>query len=459
MTARDTMGDSYSRRNICKLIGTGAMTTTLAGCSDSSSSEPTQTGGAQQTDQPTEEDTPELAKGFTWWSSESPPDRQSVVNQLTANFEETNDVELGIRYLVEPQMRTELQTASASGQIPAMLQAETEIIQQLAANDLVSYESAQNVVDAIGSDNFFPGALDLMAAPGDGMMAVPHNAQLSGYWYRTTVKEDLGLPTPDNWDNLLTWAEELHDPGEQYGIGFGSKKSKFGRNSFLHIALSNDAHVLDENANVVFDSDEMIEALEFFQQLNEYAPPGHNDFAQLRQLYQNGELHTMWWSGYLVARDQMQEFADETHYAPYLEKERKVGFASIKGLAIISSVSDNKRALAENFLEYLLTDEEAYANWLHMAPGGMMPTLESTVDNELYRDNSKLEEWGETINSLSETLDYGGYPGFVDGIPIPEIGHIFSRQLVAEAVFRVTEGENPRTVAEEQAEQMRSALD
>ena len=48
--------------------------------------------------------------------------------------------------------------------------------------------------------------------------------------------------------------------------------------------------------------------------------------------------------------------------------------------------------------------------------------------------------------------------GYVDGQMIPAFGEITSRSLVAQAVRRVSEGEDARTVADDVASQMRDVI-
>ena len=48
--------------------------------------------------------------------------------------------------------------------------------------------------------------------------------------------------------------------------------------------------------------------------------------------------------------------------------------------------------------------------------------------------------------------------GYVDGKAFPELGNITNKFLIAEAISRVTDGENADTVAKEQAKKMRDAI-
>jgi multiple sugar transport system substrate-binding protein len=85
--------------------------------------------------------------------------------------------------------------------------------------------------------------------------------------------------------------------------------------------------------------------------------------------------------------------------------------------------------------------------------------LKSTAQTDAYLDNEILSAWSDTIGQISEALGNMDRFDFVEGKLLPEFGQITSNNLVAEAVNRVViKGDDPDTVAKEQADEMRNAL-
>jgi multiple sugar transport system substrate-binding protein len=217
--------------------------------------------------------------------------------------------------------------------------------------------------------------------------------------------------------------------------------------------------VLDADANVVFDSQEMVEALDYVAELGQYVP-GAVSFQDTRNLYGNEQEHMFLYSSYLLPdllEDEGPGMVSDTGLAPATEKSRRSTYGQVLGHCIFGQSAAEQQA-SRDFLEYVMTGD-SYVNWVHTNPGGTMPVLKSTAESDAYLDNDILSAWSDTIGQISEALGNMDRFDFVEGRLLPEFGQITSQSLVAEAVNRVViKGDDPDTVAKEQAEKMRSAL-
>jgi len=429
------------RRTVLKGIGAAMLAGGLAGCMG---------GGGGDGDGAT-----------TYWTTQVEQDRQEVIESLIEGFEEDADGTIDMVPVEEGDLPTQISSATASGTLPAFGEWGLDPMQNLGSEDLLSTEAAESVVDSIGRDDFAEGALSLATSSEGNLLAVPTHGWVQGFWYRQSAFEDAGLDAPTTWESIRQAAETLHDPdNDQYGIVVGSDETPFARQCFTPYARSNGARVFNANEEIVFDSDAMVEALEFYGSLAQYSPPGADTFETANNTYLNEQCHMIMYSSYIMGdiSSNTDGMASNTSFSPYVERDRRSSFGQLVLFNILDTASDADRETAEAYVEHVLTGEQ-YVEFLHMAPGGMNPVLQSTAESEAYRDNEVLQEWGQdTLSDISKAFDNIERFGYVDGQMIPAFGEITSRSLVAQAVRRVSEGEDARTVADDVASQMRDVI-
>lgn len=429
-----------TRRTVLRSIGATTLLTAAAGCM----------GGGSDDD-----------AGNRYWTTQVEEDRQQVIGGLIERFVDEHDGELELITVEEDDVPSQISSAQASDRLPSIAELPLDPMQTLGGEGLLSADGAESVIDGVGEDEFFEGALDLTTSPDGDRFAVPMHGWVQGFWYRQDRFDELGLAEPTDWDSLLEAAEALYDPdNDEYGIVVGSDETAYARQCFTPFARSNGARVFDEDGEIVFDSDEMIEALEFYGSLAEYSPPGNNTWEDANNTFMNHQSHLIEYSSYIMGDigDSDAVDAENVGFTSFLDNERQSSFGAILTLNLLDTASDDERGVATEFAEFLMTDEE-YIEYLHMAPGGMNPVLRETSQSEAYRDNEVLQEWDEdTLEDISGAFETMERFGYVDGEMFPEFSEITSRFLVAEAVQRVSDGDDPETVAEEQAEQMRDAI-
>lgn len=428
------------RRTVLKGIGAAMLASGLAGCM----------GGGGSNDEAT-----------TYWTTQVEQDRQEAIQNLIDGFESDADGTIDMVAVEEGDLPTQISSSTASGTLPAFGEWGLDPMQNLGSEDLLSTESAESVVDNIGRDNFYEGALSLATSSDGNLLAVPAHGWVQGFWYRQSVFDEAGLSAPTTWDAILEAAQTLHDPdNDQYGIVVGSDETPFARQCFTAYARSNGARVFNSDEEIVFDSDAMVEALEFYGSLAQYSPSGADTFETANNTYLNEQCHMIMYSSYIMGdiSSNTDGMASDTSFAPYIERDRRSSFGQLNLFNILDTASDADRETAKEYIEYVLTGDQ-YVDFLHMAPGGMNPVLNSTAESEAYRSNETLQEWGqETLSNISGAFDNIERFGYVDGQMIPAFGDITSRSLVAQAVRRVSEGEDARTVADDIAGQMRDVI-
>ncbi|WP_435156637.1 ABC transporter substrate-binding protein [Haladaptatus sp. DFWS20] len=443
--AGDHLHDGKTRRTILKSLGGTAGAASLAGCLGGISG-----GGGD--DGPTE---------LRFWTSNVENERKKVIKDLLTSFESNSESKVTMNAVKEDELPTRISSARASGTLPTVAEFGLSPMQKLGSNDLLSTKAADEVINSIGKENFYSGALNLMKAPNGGHYAVPMYGWVEGMWYRQSVWQENGLKKPTTWDALLNAAKTLHKPdSNQYGIVIGTKKTAFARQCFTPFARSNGARVFDKNGKIVFDSKAMVEALDFYGKLAQYTPPGKDTWKTANNTYLNEQSHLIQYSTFIMGDivEKSTDMVKDTNFAPYVENKRKSSFGQILGLNLFQSASDDALKSGKKLSEYLLKDEQ-YVKWLHMAPGGMNPVLKDTASSDKYKQNETLKAWDSTVEDVSAAFENIERFGYFDGKAFPELGNITNKLLVAEAISRVTDGEDAKTVATEQAEKMRKAVE
>ena len=436
-----------------KLLGGGTLAT-LAGClGGGNNGESTQNGGGGQNGGSN-------APKVTFWTTQVENDRQRVIRKLVSNFESNHAPNIKATAVKENELPTRIPTARASGTLPAIAEFGLSPMQKFGSEGMLSKQAASDVIQSIGEEKFYQGALQLTQAPDGGHYAVPMHGWVQGMWYRKPVFEKHGLPKPTTWDNLLKAAKTLHKPDKnQFGIVVGTKKTSFARQCFTPFALSNGARVFNKQGDIVFDSKEMIEALDFYAKLAQYTPPGADTWKTANNTYLNKQSHLIQYSTYIMGdlAGKNTEMTNNTAFAPYVEKKRKSTFGQVVELNFFDAVSKAELKGAKKFATYLMSDQN-YIQWLHMAPGGMNPVLKPVARSDAFQNNETLKAWGSTVEDVSQGFQNIERFGYIEGKAFPELGKITNKFLIASAVNQVVNGKDPAKVAKQTARKMRETL-
>jgi multiple sugar transport system substrate-binding protein len=447
-----------TRRTVLQGIGGATGMTMLAGCLGGIYGG----GGNSQNQGQSQSGSGDGSGGtkITFWTTQVENDRQQVIEQLIRNYESNHPSNIQMIAVKQDNLPTRISTARGSGTLPTVAEFGLAPMQKLGSSGLIAKQAATDVITSIGKDKFYDGALNLTQAPDGGYYAVPMHGWAEGFWYRKSVLEKHGLEQPTTWDRLLKTAKTLHKPDQnQYGVVVGTKKTSFTRQCFTPFARSNGARVFNKKGKIVFDSTEMIEALDFYGKLAQYTPPGKDTWKTANNTFLNKQSHLIEYSTYIMSdlADKSTEMVKNTGFVPYVEHERKSSFGQIVALNLFSSASKRQLNAGKKYAKYLMTGDH-YIKWLHMAPGGMNPVLKPTARSEKFKNNETLKAWGSTVEDVSEAFANIERFGYIDGKSFPKLGQLTNQYLIVEAVSRVAGGADAATVAREQAQKMREVL-
>ncbi|WP_102157591.1 ABC transporter substrate-binding protein [Zhihengliuella halotolerans] len=414
------------------------------------------------------------------WTLESQPDRISMLQGQAEAFTEETGTEVEVVAVDEAQYNQLLVSGAAAGELPDVIGGVDLVgVGALAANELIAEGAATEVVDRLGAQTFDERALERASIGGD-LAAVPSDSWTSVLIYRQDLFDEAGLDVPDTYEAVLEAAERLDGPGQLGFAGFTSNHE-----ALEHFALANGCDVVDENAEVVFDSPACVESLAFYNELiGKYSAAGEQDVNSVRANYLSGRASMAIFSSFILdelagLNPDFVPTCDECDEAAYLAENTGVvttlngpnGGSGQYGKQTNWAIPVESSPAAVDFVEFMMSD--GYESWLSMAPEGKVPTRTGTTDApEAYvtawRDmpsgvgeRAPLSDfYPDTVIEAVETSPAAISEWGIEQGQAPLMGAILGEQPVVQAMSDMFAGNlTPEEAATRAAEDIRSIRD
>ena len=423
---------------------------------------------------------------LTVWIIEDLPDRVKATQAIVDAFSEDSGTEVELVAVAEDQFNQLLTSNAAAGKLPDVVGGiplgQARI---MSSNQLLDTDAMAEVIDTLGEETFSEKALEL-TRDGDTPISVPSESWTQLLVYRKDLFEEAGLDTPDTYEAILAAAEELDSPQVSGFVGANIAGDAFTEQTFEHIGLGNGCQLVDDGGEVTFDSPECVEALDFYGQLQEFAPSGEQDVDTTRAQYFAGKAAMLIWSTFVLdemagLRNDALPSCPECKDDPAYLAENSGVVAAIQGPsgsepAVFGEVTsweitaDSATDQAKAFVEYVMSD--GYEDWIAIAPEGKVPVRSGTSDNPTqYTDAWAGMDVG--VDKKAPLSDFYG-PEVTDALTtgvdqlarwaIPQgqgdlLGAIAGELPVAGAVNQVATGTAAEDAAAEAADAIRAAQD
>ena len=405
---------------------------------------------------------PARALELVFWTTEIHQDRLVVIDFLAKTFGVMqDDVTVKVVSVDENDLVTRLMKGTSESERPHLVGTGSEILVALARKGCIGTEVPSRFIRQIGEDRFYRGALGQLELPGGGAWyGVPFHGWIQGIWYRADWFRKAGLKPPATWEAILAAAQRFTDPGQgRYGILVGTGDDHFTTQVFTQIAMSNGAAMFTPEGEVVFDSPETVEALEFYARLARCTPPGPQTW-RARDYVMQGRLAMLFYSTFImddlalerVASDSLTgaNFPDldgadfdpnlvqNVGMVPYVSRRDRAGYGMINGFGVCKGLSGEESEAVMQFLTFLYSPEP-YVVWLHMAPGGMLPVLRDVAEaNRFMADPSGIfrrygrERIQGILGGLAEVRSFG----LVGGKRQPAASLVYAEGVIPRMVRR-----------------------
>jgi multiple sugar transport system substrate-binding protein len=394
-----------------------------------------------------------------WMTSQTAPAQRAAYTQQINAFQAANP---NVRVVIEPtsdgSYPVQLAAAFSSRQVPNLI---THLPSFAVANYWRSglLEPMNFVIDAIGRENYFPGANrayelepGVFAAVGLG------NTASDMLWVRRDLMERAGVAKiPETFDELRSACQRM-----QRGGIFGAPLP-YGRNSmtssifvgFIHRA---GGQVFTPDLQLAIESDEVLNALEFYRSMREFSPPGATNYQWGDSIaaFVSGATATGIYSGrvlqnVMTQNPPLRDAITCTEYptiSPAVPKWTFNNFPSVFMPKDAPNIEITRRFVLHLF------QPDGYIRQMHAAPGHILPTLKPIAENPAYLANEVIQRYRAEVDLMSAAAASGhnlGYESPRHRINI-KAGEVQGSDLIGELVQRVcVNRENPRVVLGEVA--------
>ncbi len=352
-----------------------------------------------------------------WWSPQGSPAQVEAYQFQIAAFEAANP---GIKVVFETTSdegyAPQLAAAFASGEVPDIVtHLPSFAIQSYYANGLV--EPFNDVIDAIGADDYYAGANDVFkAADGNYCGTGIGNSAANMLWLRRDLMADAGIDkAPETWDELRAAVQ-----GMQKGGLFGAPLP-YGRNSMTSLIFIGFIHqaggtVFTPDLQVAIDNEGTRNALEFYREMKDFCPPGATNYSWGESLtaFVSGATATGIYTGRVLAnvRDQNPALADHITCVTYPRISTDVAPWTFNDFPSVFIPAQSKQKDAAKLFAAFLFQPEGYIKQLHAAPGHVLPVLKSINENPIYQDNDIIKKYPGEVDLMSAAAAGGFNLGY-----------------------------------------------
>lgn len=326
---------------------------------------------------------------ITMWTVYDTADRMATMEGVLADFEAESGIQVELVGVSAPDLPQAMVNAAAAGDLPDVVVHGVELTAGWVSEGILDPAAATEVIEELNPETFSGSALNLIQAEGqDGEWAtVPSDGWGQMVFYRTDLYDQAGLEPPTTYESILAAAETLNGDGIS-GFALGNAAGNgFTQQVFEHFALANDCQLVDDDGNITLNSTNCVDAIQFYIDLNQYAPAGAGDVDTTRAGYLAGQVATMSWSPHLLDElaglfpdtppsceecgDDPTWLAQRTAMVPLVQgpsgdAPTQYGISINVGISTSADVEPS-----QELVRYLLSD--GYMGFLSISPEGRYP--------------------------------------------------------------------------------------
>ncbi|MEG0494038.1 MAG: extracellular solute-binding protein [Clostridia bacterium] len=372
--------------------------------------------------------------------AETDEGRITVLQSIIDSFMAGNPgIKVNQMIVSEDDLWTKTAAMIVSGDLPAVVEAGTDMMRMMIAEETIDTAANTEVIELAGKDRFYTGALSLCKNGEDGYIGVPVSGWVSGIWYRKSWFAEKGLEAPTNWENILAAAKAFNDPANKvYGVVFPTDVSDFTEQIFNNFCASNEFELFDADGNAQIHTETMEQLLSYYTEQYQYGLPGSVGVEDVNDTLVGGHAAMGMYSTYILGALREAGLADDIGFAvPHNVADG--GYGMTTTTAITADLDAASREAAVKFVAYMCSPDMNIIR-CHMAAGGANPTLRDVATNPEYLDNEVIQAFSSIAASIPEAFESMGCLGFQNGIMHPAMGNISAKMIIPQCIYNITVG-------------------
>jgi multiple sugar transport system substrate-binding protein len=409
-----------SRRTFVATVGAGA-SLSLAGC----------IGG-----DPLEDETE-----LVFWHQEEVPHRVEAFDEFLDQFNDEHD---DITVTQEPQNWDEvlgsLTSALEAGNEPDFMFSLPAFTMTFQAQDqLVDVTDLLEEID--DERSFFEPTKRPFQYDG-GTWGIPMWDMIFLNHHRESVYADAPAWPPDNWDEWLESAAAVTDPGEnEYGICLPANANLWTTENLYTLMINNGAYVYGPDGGIMFDTEETVETLEFYQELFDQASPSDAtgwDWADWeRSLLEEDTFSTIGFTSWKQPLQDTEHADDWTAIEqPYPEDGQQGSVHYVNNIMVFN---EDRLDDIGTFVKWL-HEPGTYGAWLaETEPTLYLPVTEDGEADDSFWDHELVSMYQESVELQFDALEHASVYGFRDihvenDLYLPSVGELEGSHVLGQIV-------------------------
>ena len=334
------------------------------------------------------------ADDIRFWTTEEQPERLAKQQEMAAAFEAKTGISVEVIPVTEKDYGTRATAAFAAGDLPDVIYYPLQYALPWADAGILDVDAALDVIEELGKETFSAGGLNMVASDG-GYAGVPVDGWTQLVVYRKDKFDEMGLPAPSTYSDVLNAIEKLHNPPTMYGSVAPTKVDEGFMSQVLeHVFLANGATPVDANGFKGFDAAKTTEVLDFYKAIAKASPPGELYWKQSRELYFAGQAAMIIWSPFILdelagLRDsapptingdpETRDLANVTGIVTNFAGPSNPSGAAWGDVRYFGITNDADTDAAMDFVKFSM--DEGYGQTLSIAPEGKFPVRPGTAED------------------------------------------------------------------------------
>ena len=315
-----------------------------------------------------------------------------------AQFEEEYDANLEFTSVTWGNAQQTVNNRVDGGEAPDVARWPARWIPQL-----VGKEGLVPITDMMESefgDKFYQGMAEGCMYQGE-YYGAPWAASNKCMYYNKDVFEAAGLdpenPQIDTWEEMLSAAQTITEETDTAALGLAGADAIETGSQYYHYHWSYGADLIDDDGQPVVNSDEAVEALSFYSDLNlehgvTQSSPLSSTRQDIRQLFESGSL------GMVIAHVYTGLNIDDSDadfdYGIVQVPEGPAGRYSLNTIDGVSIFAETEvEDLAQDLLRFYFDEDRHFE---YASNKGFMPTMQAVGDRDYFQDS---ENWSPFIEA------------------------------------------------------------